>query len=183
MRDAKAVCRVLHEAGVRRIWVYGDSFARHIYVAMSIITSDDFSRGGLDDDEQGRRECCGAGQFSWKACRMRISTNKTVCGGNIMIIRQDRWSVPRWSPWPPSHSFSAHDLSESDLILLSEGRFVQGFPALFQPRHYEPWFLPYSTPARSPWEADRTCGLTDWDAIDSWVKAFCRPFRYKPASP
>ena len=174
MRSAEAVCQALHEAGVRRIRIYGDSFARHIYVALSIITSGDFSRGALGDDEQGKNECCGEGQFNCQLCRLKISRKKKVCGGNVMLVREDDWT-----PWQPS--ISTHD--PSDLILLSQGRHAFGFPALFALFIWQSWFLPFWVPAPSPWEGEGVCNLTNWDSIHFWVKAFCRPFRYNPQSP
>ena len=175
MRNAEAVCKALHEAGVHRIRVYGDSFSRHIYAALSIITSDDFAGGALEDDDvQGRRECCGEGQFSEWICKWKISKTKQVCGGQVVLLREERWS-----PW--QNPISAHD--PSDLILLSEGRWTQGFPALFALHHWEQWFLPFWVPAKTPWEGEGVCDLMNWDSIYFWVRAFCRPFRYEQASP
>jgi hypothetical protein len=175
MRNAEAVCQALQEAGIRRIRVYGDSFSRHIYASLSIITRGDFIRAAMDDDdEQGRRECCGEGQFSEWICKWRISMVKRVCGGQVALIREERWS-----PWQTP--ISVHD--PSDLILLSEGRWTQGFPALFALHQWEPWFLPFRVPAPSPWEGEGVWDLMNWESIHSWVKAFCRPFRCEQAPP
>ena len=167
MRDPAEVCETLFRAGVRRIHVYGDSFARHLYVALSIISSGDYTYGGLQwvqhdpqSNEWVGRECCGEAQFSEKVCRTKISLQQHVCQGRITLVRAQ-----------PAQSIPA-SFSREDLVLLSIGRHESEL-ARTDATAPEPWLVPHWTPAHGPWEAEVACSLANRRAIEVWVQNFC----------
>ena len=172
MRNPDEVCETLFDAGVRRIHVYGDSFARHLYIALCIISSGDYNYGALQSVEHGpqsneweRRACCGNAQFSSRGCRSKISLQRRVCQGRITLLRAQQSDDLR--PEIPAN------YSREDLVLLSTGRHEREL-ARTGAAAPEPWLMPHWTPAHGPWEAEAACSLANRRAIEVWVRKFCR---------
>jgi hypothetical protein len=160
------VCEALFDAGVRRILVYGDSYSRHLYIALSTISSGDFSHGGLKfghdplENDWIARQCCGSAQYSEKECRRNISINRTVCDGNVMLVRASG-GIPK-------------DYGRGDVILLSIGRHETLVSNTNGDPNPDAWIVPVWTLAKGPWEAEVACGLGNRFAMEVWARDFCR---------
>jgi hypothetical protein len=84
-----AVCSMLHVLNISKILVFGDSHARHIKVALCLVTTGDYMHGSLPPtDSVLRNNCSGRRQFSERTqqCRLGVSGCCKGCDGAVLVI-------------------------------------------------------------------------------------------------
>lgn len=159
MEGPKSICKALVSAGVSSIHVFGDSFARHLFVSLAIITTGDFEFGALDKNESTRSECCGEAQFEERSCRLRLAQQVVVCQGKVDIEYYGNAIVVPY-----------FNLGKGDLIIVCDGRHQPSPLADWRVQGGASWLLPRWIPAKSPWEGDHACMRNDFDAIKNRVR-------------
>ena len=93
----------------KSVLVIGDSYARHIFVALSLWLSGDYQTGALQTAHDP--QCEGGGQFSEKVCRTQLARQATICG----VVLKYEWV-----------GLTASNLAEHDLIIWSTGNHALG---------------------------------------------------------
>jgi hypothetical protein len=87
--EPQAVCRTLADAGIRSILVHGDSYARHIKVALCVAITGDYVYANILDehDAEIRHKCSGRWQFAERshACRKSMTGCCNGCGGRVQV--------------------------------------------------------------------------------------------------
>ena len=71
----QSACAALQVFGVKNVYFLGDSYMRHIYIAMILLLSGNYKNGGLNRPEK----CSYSHQFSEKSCR-DVPLTYQICG-------------------------------------------------------------------------------------------------------
>ena len=103
-------CNILRSTRKRKILFCGDSFIRHAYQGFILLLTQDYSHGGVINDNNN--ECLDEMQFHEKKCRFKIPDTVNACGGEIQIsLRNDNWCTPTFD----------HDLYLNDVVVWGFG--------------------------------------------------------------
>ena len=102
-------CAELLKRNITKIRLGGDSFVRHLYVALVLWLSGNYKDGGLKP--QHDKVCLFGGQFEEKQCRLQLGFQKTICNGRIHVsLGYAAWYRP-----------TLQDLVGSDIMIWSGG--------------------------------------------------------------
>ena len=105
----KDACAALLERNITKIRFGGDSFVRHLYVALVLWLSGNYRDGALRP--QHDKICLYGGQFEEKRCRLQLGLQKTICDGKIRVsLGYGAWYRP-----------VLQDLVANDIMIWSGG--------------------------------------------------------------
>ncbi|BFZ16797.1 hypothetical protein BsWGS_19836 [Bradybaena similaris] len=81
---AQEACTVLSGTNLNFV---GDSFIRHVFVAMVIVLTNN-PEGALKEStpQQFRDQCKGMHQITWSVCRDYLEQNRSLCGGAVKVV-------------------------------------------------------------------------------------------------
>lgn len=97
--DRRTACKLLHRIG--GLQLMGDSYIRHVYMALLLTVSGDLDQGAIDP--RGRRS---------------DAVGETVCLGESQFIERfckDQWRSLRTHPFPTGHCPSGQSVSAREL--------------------------------------------------------------------
>ena len=81
--DASDACEVLVRNGITHVYSVGDSFMRHVHVALALTLTGDYERGALPRDYVFG--CEGELQFESLPCRKVLAFDLGVCGDKVRL--------------------------------------------------------------------------------------------------
>ena len=76
-------CDIILSRGINRLMFFGDSYMRHIYIAMLLTLSNNYRNAGLSRPNEN---CEYSKQFDEKECRSMLKLSSTVCNSKLRLM-------------------------------------------------------------------------------------------------
>ena len=81
--NSKNACDMILSKGINTITFFGDSYMRHMYLAVLLTLSNNYRNAGLS---KPNKKCEYANQFDEKECRLILKLSSNVCSSQLKLI-------------------------------------------------------------------------------------------------